>query len=174
MPSSRGSCWPRGWTCISCITGGFFTLLFQHCLLKRLSFLLWIIFLLCQLIRFSLLVIELVRLLASFWSSFSCMNLRNCSIFFCVQFESVKLSCSIPMLLMSLNIRLSVCAGSCCGAQDLWPLLWYVGSFWCGMWTVSCGMWDLVPWPGTEPWPPAYTMWKLNHWVTREIFLTVF
>ena len=112
MPSSRGSSWPRGWTCISCITGGFFTHLFQHCLLKRLSFLLWIIFLLCQLVNFSLLVIELFRLLASFWFSFSCVNWRNSSVFFCVQFKSVKLFCSIPMLLILLNIYLFDCAGS--------------------------------------------------------------
>ena len=23
----------------------------------------------------------------------------------------------------------------------------------CGIWTVSCGMWDLIPWPHIEPWP---------------------
>ena len=29
------------------------------------------------------------------------------------------------------------------------------GIFSCGKQTLSCGMWDLVPWPGTEPGPPA-------------------
>ena len=28
------------------------------------------------------------------------------------------------------------------------------GLFSCGMWTLSWGMWDLVPWPGIKPWPP--------------------
>ena len=26
------------------------------------------------------------------------------------------------------------------------------GSFTCGMQTLSCGMWDIVPLPGIEPW----------------------
>ena len=25
-------------------------------------------------------------------------------------------------------------------------------------------MWDLVPWPGTEPGPPALGAWNLSHW----------
>ena len=27
----------------------------------------------------------------------------------------------------------------------------------------------LVPWPGTEPVPPAVEAWSLNHWTTREV-----
>ena len=30
-------------------------------------------------------------------------------------------------------------------------------------------MWDLVPWPGIEPGPPAVGAWSLNHWTTREV-----
>ena len=33
----------------------------------------------------------------------------------------------------------------------------------------SCGMWDLVPWPGREPRPPALEAWNLNHWAAREV-----
>ena len=29
------------------------------------------------------------------------------------------------------------------------------GIFSCDTWTLSCGMWNLVPWPGIEPWLPA-------------------
>ena len=32
----------------------------------------------------------------------------------------------------------------------------------------SCGIWDLVPWPGTEPGPPALGVRSLSHW-TREV-----
>ena len=32
---------------------------------------------------------------------------------------------------------------------------------------LSCGMWDLVPWPGVEPRPPALGVWSLSHWTTR-------
>ena len=33
----------------------------------------------------------------------------------------------------------------------------------------SYGMWDLVPWPGTEPRPPELVVWSLNHWTTRKV-----
>ena len=33
----------------------------------------------------------------------------------------------------------------------------------------SCGMWDLVPLPGTEPDFPALGVQSLNHWTTREV-----
>ena len=32
----------------------------------------------------------------------------------------------------------------------------------------SCGMWNLVPWPGIEPGPPALGVRSLSHW-TREV-----
>ena len=31
----------------------------------------------------------------------------------------------------------------------------------------SCGMQDLVPWPGIEPGSPALGAWSLSHWTTR-------
>ena len=34
---------------------------------------------------------------------------------------------------------------------------------------LSCGMQDLVPWPGTEPGPPALGVWRSTHWTTREV-----
>ena len=33
----------------------------------------------------------------------------------------------------------------------------------------SCGMWDLVPWPGIEPGPPALGAWRLSHRTTRKV-----
>ena len=38
----------------------------------------------------------------------------------------------------------------------------------CGL--LRCGMQDLVPWPGIEPWTPALGAWSLNHWTTREVW----
>ena len=35
--------------------------------------------------------------------------------------------------------------------------------------TLSCGMWDLVPWPKTEPGPPTLGIWSLSHWTTRKV-----
>ena len=39
----------------------------------------------------------------------------------------------------------------------------------CGVQTLNCSMWDLVPWLGIEPRPPALGVQSLNHWTTREI-----
>ena len=33
----------------------------------------------------------------------------------------------------------------------------------------SCGMWDLVPWPGIEPGPFALGAQSLNHWTTKTL-----
>ena len=33
----------------------------------------------------------------------------------------------------------------------------------------SCGMWDPVPRPGTEPGPPALRLQSPSHWTTREV-----
>ena len=38
--------------------------------------------------------------------------------------------------------------------------------FICGTWTLSCSMWNLVPWPGIEPGPPPLGVWSLSHWTT--------
>ena len=35
--------------------------------------------------------------------------------------------------------------------------------------SLSCCMWDLVPWPGTEPRPPALGAQRVNHWTTSEV-----
>ena len=37
------------------------------------------------------------------------------------------------------------------------------------MQTLSCSMWDLVPWLGIPPRPPALGMQSLSHWTTREV-----
>ena len=34
--------------------------------------------------------------------------------------------------------------------------------------TFSCGIWDLVLWPGMEPGPPALGVLSLSHWTTRK------
>ena len=34
---------------------------------------------------------------------------------------------------------------------------------------LSCGMRDLVPWPGIESGPPALGAQSLSHWTTREV-----
>ena len=47
----------------------------------------------------------------------------------------------------------------CCDAQDLQ----------CGMQILSFGMWDLVPWLGIEPRPPALGVQSPSHWTSREV-----
>ena len=36
-------------------------------------------------------------------------------------------------------------------------------------WNLSCGMWDLVPWPGIKSGPHAFGAQSLSHWTTREV-----
>ena len=43
------------------------------------------------------------------------------------------------------------------------------GIFSCGRRTLSCSMWDLVPWPGIKPGSPALGVWSLSHWTTRDV-----
>ena len=37
------------------------------------------------------------------------------------------------------------------------------------MQSLSCGMGDLVPWPGIEPRSPLLGAWSYSHWATREV-----
>ena len=39
----------------------------------------------------------------------------------------------------------------------------------CSTWELHCSMWDLVPWPGIKPRPPALGAQSLGHWTTREV-----
>ena len=39
----------------------------------------------------------------------------------------------------------------------------------CGMQTLGCSMWDLVPRPRLKPGPSALGAQNLNHWTTREV-----
>ena len=41
--------------------------------------------------------------------------------------------------------------------------------FSCCMWTLTCGMWYLAPWPGIKPGPPALVVRSLSCWTTREV-----
>ena len=43
------------------------------------------------------------------------------------------------------------------------------GIFSWGMQTLSCDLWDLVPWPGIEPWTPALAAQCISYWTTREV-----
>ena len=38
-----------------------------------------------------------------------------------------------------------------------------------GAQTRSCGVWDLVLWPGIEPGLSALGVWNLSHWTTRAV-----
>ena len=45
------------------------------------------------------------------------------------------------------------------------------GIFSCSLWTLSCGMWDLVPWPKTQPGSPVLEAWSLSHQTTKEVLV---
>ena len=50
-----------------------------------------------------------------------------------------------------------------------WVLVAACRIFSSGMQTLSCSMWDLAPWPGTETGSPELGVWRLSHWTTREV-----
>ena len=43
-----------------------------------------------------------------------------------------------------------------------------------GMWTLNCGLWVLVPWPGIGPGPPVLGSQSLSLWTTREVLTHLF
>ena len=59
----------------------------------------------------------------------------------------------------------------CCFSLFIWLCQVFVaarGTSSCGMWTLSCGTWDLVPWPGMKL-GPLHCEWSLSHWTMREV-----
>ena len=54
----------------------------------------------------------------------------------------------------------------CWGMLDFFFFQFWHAESSCGTWTLSCGMWDLVPWPRMEPRSPALGAWSLSHWTT--------
>ena len=58
-----------------------------------------------------------------------------------------------------------ICHMSCRGARRTFLFCWRLA---CVKNFRSCSMWDVVPWPGMGPRPPALGAWRLSHWATRE------
>ena len=65
------------------------------------------------------------------------------------------------------NYIYSASLGLSCVTQDLRSFGGHLGSF-------TCGMWNLVPWPGIEPGSPALGVQSLGHWTTREVLVVHF
>lgn len=51
--------------------------------------------------------------------------------------------------------------------------LWHAGSG-CGIRTLGCGMWDLVPRPEIIPRSPTWRAWSLSHWISRQFLSILF
>ena len=61
-----------------------------------------------------------------------------------------------------------------CAGSKLWPSgsSIFTGAceiFSCTMWTLSFGMWDLVPWPWIKCRSPALGALSLSHWTTKKV-----
>ena len=67
----------------------------------------------------------------------------------------------IPIPVSKFGFKKNLFSALClsCGTGDLH----------CLMYDLCCSMWDLVPWPGIEPGPPALEARILSHWTTREV-----
>ena len=66
--------------------------------------------------------------------------------------------------------------GLSCGTSGLRSSVFVAacGIFSYSMWTLSCGVWDLVPWPGMEPGASALGAWSFSNWTTREVLVVFF
>ena len=53
--------------------------------------------------------------------------------------------------------------------SEIFYYILFVLDFSCSMWTLSWGMWDLVPWPEIKPRTPALGVQSLSRWTTREV-----
>ena len=108
----------------------------------------------------SLLWCVVAQLLSHVWLSVTPWTAaRQASLFFTVSHSLLKF--------MSIkSVRLSTISSS---AALFSFCLQSWGIFSCGMWTLSCGRWEVVPWPGSRPRPPALAMQSLSHWTTREV-----
>ena len=77
-----------------------------------------------------------------------------------------------------LNIYLFGCTGSSLPHLESSIFITACRIFSRGIWTLSCSRWDLVPWPGINPGPPALGTWSFSLRTTREVplspFLSVF
>ena len=102
----------------------------------------------------------------------------------CCSFKTSSPWSSLPGSDVSITCHLLPCFGVfgfltfiyLSGCTRSW--LWHTGSFLfaaeCsifsfGIWTLSCSLWDPVPWQGIKPQPPALGAWILSHWKTREV-----
>ena len=150
MPSFRGSSQPRDQTQVSHIAGGFFTI--WAALFFSLSVYLPLPFLksssLAQSARKS---IKWARMP---WVCTLLKHQPNSGPFLCHELDNCLL---IFFFNMYLFIWLHLVLDAAC---RIFPF---------GMWTLSCSMWDLVPWPGIEPRPPTLETWSLSHWTHKEV-----
>ena len=79
------------------------------------------------------------------------------------------------LLFASISFQVCVCVCVCVCLIFIW-LHWVlvaasrIFDLCYSMWTLSCGMWDLVLWPGIELGPPTLGMYGVfaTHWTTRE------
>ena len=155
MPSFRGSSKPRDQTQVSHIAGGFFTI--WAALFFSLSFSVYLPF-----SKFSSLA----------WSAR----------------KSIRWEARMPWVCTLLNHQPNsgpfLCheLGNCLLIKKkkkylfIWLHLVLDAAFRIfafGMWTLSCSMWDLVPWAGIESRPPALEIWSLSHWTPKEVLCLV-
>ena len=99
-------------------------------------------------------------------------NLASLRVYICMQMLMMPLYCKVVISILGKwagDIALSLCF---CNSQHTdFSLAFYLAApgLICGTWTLSCGTWDLFPWPGVEHRPPALGVRSLSHWITRKI-----
>ena len=106
------------------------------------------------------------------YSVYNVMSSANSESFSFSQFFIIIFYLSSSQLKKKYFLVYLAVLGLSCSTQDLWSSLWYAGCFSCDVWILSCGMWDLVSWPGIVPGPPTMGAQSLSHWTTRKVSLS--
>ena len=93
-------------------------------------------------------------------------------IFFFVWFTSLSMIISKFTTLLQMALSHSFYGQvihHCIYAYSFWYIYLSVLCLRCSMFDLCWDIWDSIPWPGIEPRPPAFGVWSLSHWTTREI-----
>ena len=110
------------------------------------------------------------------WNSPQIKNISHWPLFLLLQYTilSTLFFWTFSFIFSFLNIYLFGCTGSSLQHLETSIFVMACRIFSCSIWTLSCSRWDLVPWPGINPGPPALGMWSFSLRTIREVPLSPF
>ena len=117
------------------------------------------------------------EVIARDWISATCIGSMQSFFFFNIRELEVWVKVFVFVFCFLLIVFIHLAAlGLSCGTSGRRSSVFVAacGIFSYSMWTLSCGVWDLVPWPGMEPGASALGAWSFSNWTTREVLVVFF